>query len=314
MTNGDSLDADELVKALLLATVPERSVDILKILQDLEYKQVQDRPALHLEATSFFGRGVVVFTGRTMQQMWLIAYLAWQTLREQIGFIVVSLIEKSAYRTAIFARNDKYISNVDRLDRALRELRIAEIGSNPWPADIPKLDPELSELRDVEDRTAYDLACFSAAFVLLHETSHAIRRAQGEDYGGIAEELASDKFAQDFLLLGCAEYAKQSGQPVAKILKKRAMGAFLGLAVTFESTELGLWLPSDSHPSVYERVNQLVRAVEPHFPDPNHDFWLFATSVLLSKARRGGKLPETLRFQTTRELFDRVLSLMHPIA
>ncbi|MCL4677181.1 MAG: hypothetical protein KJ017_01150 [Alphaproteobacteria bacterium] len=308
----DHSNADEDAKALLLGTAPERPADVEDLLRSVEYKRAHDRPALHLEATAFFGRGLVVLTNRTMQQIWLIAYLSWKTLHEQSGFVIVALARKLPYDTSLYKKNDRYIGQVDRLGQALTDLRTADAGSNPWPSDVPRLDPDLSELRDEEDRAAYDLGCFAAAFVLLHETRHAIKRAQGDEYGGVAEELECDRYAITFLLDRCDQYAGQNNYEPIRVLRKRAMGVFLGLAVTFESTELGLWLPSDSHPSAYVRIQQLVRIVEANITDPNDDFWLFATCVLLSKARRDNQIHGTIPFQTTRSLFDMVLELMQP--
>jgi hypothetical protein len=125
---------------------------------------------MHLEATAFFGKGLVVFTDRTLQQAWLIAYLAWRTLHEQSGFVIVSLLNN--------AKEDEFMTHVDRLGRALADLRSADAGAAPWPADVPQLTPDLSGLRDIEDRTAYELACFAGSFLLLHETCHALKRVR----------------------------------------------------------------------------------------------------------------------------------------
>ena len=88
------------------------------------------------------------------------------------------------------------------------------------------------------------------------------------------------------------------------------MGVFLALAVTFESKELGLWVPSVSHPSVYERLGGLIRVVEPVLSDWHDDFWVFACSIVLSKARRGNRIPETIPFRDCRDLFDKALELI----
>lgn len=305
----DHSNADEEAKALFLGTAPERRADIEELFKSVEYKLAHDRPALHLEATAFFGRGLVVFTNRTMQQIWLIAYLSWKTLHEQSGFLIVALARKSQYDPSVYEKNDRYLAQVDRLGQALTALR-TDTGSPPWPSDVPRLDPQLSELRDEEDRAIYQLSCFAAAFVLLHESRHAIKRAWGEDYDGVAEELECDRYALSFLLDQCHQYAGHNHDEPIKVIRKRTMGVFLGLAVTFESTELGLWRPSDSHPSGYERIKQLIQLVELDIKDPNDDFWVFASCILLSKARRDGQLPDKIPFESPRDLFEKVLELM----
>jgi hypothetical protein len=306
----EKTNANDDARALLMGTTPERADAITELLKTTQYEIAHDRPALHLEATAFFGKGLVVLTKRTMQQAWLIAYLSWRTLREQAGFIIVALATKAPYEVRLHSKNDKYISLVNRLGEALAALRTADAGNNPWPPDVPRLDPQLSELHDEEDHFAYALGCFATAFLLLHETCHAQKRVRGEPEGGIAEEIECDKFAIDFLMAGCEIYARQNDYEITKVRRKRSMGVFLGLAVVFESTEHGLWAPSNTHPSAYERIKLLVDIVEPGLPEPNDDFWTFASCVLLSKLRRNQRLPEVIHFDSCRDLFYKVLVAM----
>jgi hypothetical protein len=306
----ENTNANEGVKALLLGTTPERPDDIANLLANTQFERVSDRPALHLEAISISGKGLVVFTDRTMQQIWLIAYLSWQTLREQTGFILVPLRGGRPYETKLFERNDRYISRVNALDRALSELRTSPSGEITWPSDVPRLDPTLSQLRDAEDRAAYELGCFAASFVMLHETHHAMKRSASEDYGGMTEELACDMFAIRFQLENNDEYAKLRTYDPTAVYRKRSIGLLFGLAVAFESTELGLWLPSRTHPMAYDRIKQLVNFVEPEITSPDDDFWVIGCCMLLSKARRHNRLPDEIPFQSCRDLFYKVLALM----
>jgi hypothetical protein len=305
-------NADEAVRALFMGTAPERPDGIAELLETTQYEVAHDRPALHLETTAFFGKGLVVLTDRTMQQIWLVAYLSWRALPEQSGFVIVSLATEIPYNACLNSKNDQHLALVDRLGQALAELRTADAGNNPWPPDVPRLDPQLSQLRDKQDRATYDLACFAASFVLLHETCHAQKRARGEAYGGIAEEIECDEYAIDFLLAGCSKYAEKNNYEPPQVYRKRSMGIFLGLAVAFESTERGLWLPSETHPSAHERIKQFVDIVDPNIPEPNDDFWIFACCVLLSMVRRHQRLPETIQFDSCRDLFHKVLAVMKP--
>lgn len=86
-------NANEEVAALFLGTMPERASEVAGLLETVQFERATDRPAMHLEATAFFGKGLVVFTDRTLQQVWLITYLAWRTLHEQSGFVIVSAVE-----------------------------------------------------------------------------------------------------------------------------------------------------------------------------------------------------------------------------
>jgi len=309
----DKLDintnADDEARALFMGTTPERPDDVSQILDNVQFERAHDRPALHLEANAFFDKGLVVFTDRTMQQIWLIAYLSWKTLHEQSSFVIVSQAGNEPYDVSLNDKHDKYVSQVDRLGQALSNLREAEPGQTPWPPDVPRLDPDLSELRDEEDHAAYDLGCFAVSFALLHEVRHAQKRLENKPYD-IDEEMECDRFATNFLLDQCEQYASKNNHDTIQVYRKRSMGVFLGLAVMFESTEIGLWLPSESHPSMFERIDQFREIVEPNVPDKNDDLWLLMSCVLLSKARRDNHLPETIYFENFYDLSCKVLKLM----
>ena len=120
--------------------------------------------------------------------------------------------------------------------------------------------------------------------------------------GGVTEEMECDRFAIDFLFDGCAEYAQKNNHAAVDVQRKRAMGLFLGLAVILESTEHGLWLPSVTHPPLYERLKQLLDVVGQGFSDPNDPFWVFAACVLLSKLRRDGRRPLVIDLKSCRDL------------
>jgi hypothetical protein len=159
-------NADEEVRALFLGTAPEQSDEIEQIMTTTQFERAHDRPAMHLEASAFFGKGLVTLTDRTMQQVWLISYLTWRTLHEQSGFVIVARVFGLPYDVR-GDEHDGFTQNVDRLTDALTKLRDsseeADAQNHPWPADVPRLDPKLSNLHSVEDRAVYDLACFGCA-------------------------------------------------------------------------------------------------------------------------------------------------------
>jgi hypothetical protein len=317
MVGSQDTNADGDVRALLLGVAPEQSEEIGRLMRTTQFERAHDRPAMHLEASAFFDKGLVTLTDRTMQQVWLIAYLTWRTLHEQSGFVIVSRVFGLPYDIR-GNEHDAFTQDVDRLTDALMRLREAgenaKVEDHPWPSDVPRLDPTLSNLRGVEDRAVYDLACFGCAFLLLHETHHAQKRLRNEAPGGLAEEMECDRFAISFLYDGCEQYARQHNHSLIEVARKRAMGLLIGLSVVIESTERGLWSPSESHPPVYDRIRQLLDFVGATFTDPDDPFWVFATCVMLSKLRRAGRIPTLIDFDNCRGLAVELLGLMNPSA
>jgi hypothetical protein len=304
MTN--PVDADDEIRSLFLGTMPERAEEIDAISQNVSYRRGGDRPGLHLEAAAFAGQGLVTLTDRTMQQFWLIAFLGWQALREQSGFVIGFMLQGLPYDPGIVNTNsgsDEVMGYVDRLGVALQELRAAEPGIMPWPEGVPRFTPDLSELRDEEDRAAYDLGCFACAFALLHETRHAILCAEGGQGGGISEEAECDRYAIGLLLDRCDEYSDRCGDDRLMVRRKRAMGVFLGLVIILESTEREQRSRPTTHPSLSDRIDQLLVAVERLDLPPNDHFWIYSVSVLLSKLRREDRPPSPIGYRTFRELF-----------
>ena len=289
----DPADANADAKALFDGTMPEKPSEVAAILAAIDFRRASDRPALHLEAAAFFGRGLVTFTDRTMQQIWLISYLSWQGLVEQSGLVIASLLSNLPYHEVSSNNSslEQFAKEVDRCADALLKLRDGTDGAFPWPNDVPQLTPDLSQLRSKEDRAAYDLGCFAGSFVLLHKSCHALKRIAGLDYDGAAEEMACDSYAIDMLLDGSPEYARQNDVDPLAVVQKRAMGIFLGLIIIFEATERASWAITAGHPSIVSRATALYKRVDSLGLPPNDHFWTYATSVLLSKLRRENHLP-----------------------
>jgi hypothetical protein len=65
----DTKNADDEVRGLFLGAMPERASDIAQLLETVQYERANDRPGMHIEATAFFGKGLVVFSDRTLAQV-----------------------------------------------------------------------------------------------------------------------------------------------------------------------------------------------------------------------------------------------------
>lgn len=315
----DPSKADVEIRNLFTDAIPERPAEVEALLSQIDYRMAMDRPAFHLEATAIMGRGLVVFTPRTMRQIWLIGYMAWQCVREQSGFIAGFLAQGRPYDLSAPDVGDAGVqvaARIDRLGAALRTLRDAQAEQDAeWPADVPIPPEPPAEFADIEDQAAYELACFALSFVMLHESWHALERIAGRDYTGRDEERACDSYAAHLLVDQVHDYAtSKSYDPdqTQSVIAKRAIGVFLGLVIILESTEIGLREPTENYPAWTERARAMLAIVEPFLTDENDNFWVFSTSVLLSRLRRDGIDVGSVHYESARQLFFQTLERFEP--
>jgi hypothetical protein len=79
-----SLVAPTAVKQLILAAAPERQAEFEEIWREYspEFSLAEDRLGFNLEAGPF---GLVLFTSRTMLQIWFLGHAAWKALHAYGG-------------------------------------------------------------------------------------------------------------------------------------------------------------------------------------------------------------------------------------
>jgi hypothetical protein len=304
-------EANSQVRELFMGAMPERLAELDVVLEQISFQTASDRPAFHLEAIAVAGHGLVVFTPRTLEQVWLIAYMAWQCMHEQSGFVVGFLDQGRPYDLTapdVGDAGQRARARVSELGEALRRLRDAETEQAEWPADVPIPNPT-AVFEDTEDQAAFELACFALTFVLLHECYHALQRIAGVDYQGSVEELACDAYAAHFIIDHAHQYSVGMGYDKHQqqtVLDKRAIGTFLGLVLMLETTEIGLRTPTETHPAWIERVRAITAIIDP-IVSHNCDFWVYATSVMLSRLRREGLDIGSMPYKNVRALFNSAL-------
>jgi hypothetical protein len=276
----------------------------------IDFRWAADRPGFYLEANAIMGHGIVVFAPRAMRQIWLISFMAWQCLCEQSGFIIGFLMQRRPYDLSASDVGDagaEAASRIVRLGAALRALRDAqEAIESDWPNDVPNPTGFRAEFAAEEDRAVYDIACIASSFVMLHEVCHALERIAGRRYAGIDEELACDRYAARFLLDRVSEYATSEGytpEQAESVRDKRAIGVFLGLVLVLESTEIGLREPTETHPAWTQRVRATLESMEKDLTGEAFKFWVFATSIMLSRLRREGIEIGIVPYDSARQLF-----------
>jgi hypothetical protein len=123
----------------------------------------------------------------------------------------------------------------------------------------------------------------------------------------VAEEIACDRFAREFLLSGAFEFATKIGKPADEVLAKRVAAIALAAFVMIEVTPPEAWGGSGSHPSLAERFRELFATVA--IP-PTAYPWNIGAALLLAKLRASGRPLPQFVFADEKTLFERLISLL----
>jgi hypothetical protein len=271
------------VRQLILAAAPERLSDLEKILSEYspEFSLINDKPGFSLEAGPY---GLVLFTSRTLHQIWLLGFAAWKSFLSYSGPLVLQISAKEFSFDWINSTPGQYEADeeVDRIMRIVKNLQSIESAAEfCWPEDIPR--PEQGRPLDVQKAVTFDLVCLATAYVFLHEVRHVgLQATDSPRLDAISEELECDRFARELLFGALDRFAQEMGYPPKKVRTKRAMGVAVASFLLLVITPAELWGGSRSHPPISARIGQLTDALEFSHDDP---FWIFLTCLVLTQLR-----------------------------
>jgi hypothetical protein len=270
-------EATDMIKKLILAACPERQPEVAQLWQTCSpvIAQQHDAPGFLMAGGPF---GLITFTLRTMQQIWLIGFAAEAAFSAYcVGVIHALLYGHLDLDLLSTGTNHSY----DSLIAKVEELRIAERSSDvSWPPTVPR--PEDGKPTDVKAALVFDLVCMAGAYCFLHELHH-VKLSSSETNGTLTpqeEELQCDGFARSMLLEKIAEYSTQTGYRGPLLNTKRAMSIGLGVLVVLGLTDSAS--DSQTHPAVAERIDALAQSLALH---PNDGFWMYLGSLLIAHLR-----------------------------
>jgi hypothetical protein len=269
-------------------------------MSNVAFRVCNDKPKLHIQTLPISGVGLVVYANRSMQQVWLISFMAWEMFRDFCGVIEGLLLQGRGFNLSAPDVSRSFNSRlVVTLNEYLRELQNAEHLPEAWPAEVPIPTEDRQNFSADEHHAAYEFACVGLGFILLHEAKHALINIAGQAFESIDEELECDKFGAEMILSPPADDAR--------LRLKRALGVFVGLTVVLESTDVGVTRESQTHPTWVQRVNSVLPFIKTYGFPQNHEFWVFATSIMLSKLRRMGLDMPNTDFSSEEDPFYKVL-------
>ena len=303
MNDGKNSAARDMIE-LLRKAAPERTKEIEEAIERTGFHKQADGPGF--EFKNVFGQ--VVFSDRSLLQVYLLSFLAWRALRAYSGLIILMLYKQLPFNTAGVAHlpeQREADAAVDSLAGTLSELRKAFATIDvPWPKDVPP--PASTRHENVEDQAAQEISLLALAFIVLHETHHVTLAELGLSTGDWAEENACDAFARDLLLSSAEEYARSCGDDPDMVRNKRAIAIGLANAIYAEITPKHLWQGSD-HPPIADRCF----ANYAGWPeDRNSSAWVYMASVLAAQLRRRGVETGDITFGSARELCEKLTVLL----
>jgi hypothetical protein len=197
------------IDRLIGAAAPERLCELASLWNKygLQFILGTDQARFTLEVAF---DTVVIFTNKTLLQIWLLGFAAWRAVEAYAGIIryyaapgiVLDFPSVSAlpHQSRVDAAFDRIISTATALGKAEGPASVS------WPEDVP---PAGTETFSIPDKAAYDLICIATAYFFLHEVKHvAFAQDEGRPKSPIAEEMACDRFAKDFLLSDVPAFAR----------------------------------------------------------------------------------------------------------
>lgn len=265
---------NKVIKKLFESVIPERLEEVM-ILANEDYTQFRlsnDKTGFNLEGGPF---GLVKFTNRSMEQLWLFGHAGWLSLYcyppSLWGLNLEELQKTSGQKEA----NEKFAQLINNI-RNLAD--VADDETFSWPSGCPK--PEEGRPPDKEQSLVYDLTCMAAAYLFLHELKHVIfQKENNAPVNPLEEEYACDSFAHNMMMSKIKVFSTQSGNPEDKLKTKRAMGIALASAFLLFATSKENINGTDKHPPIQKRWLNTANAVD--LP-ANDDFWLYFSSIILA--------------------------------
>jgi|SRR5208282_1092184 hypothetical protein len=272
------------LQKLFEGVVPERVAEIDGLINkySVQFQQVCDRDGFHMVGGALGEVGLIQYTYRSMQQLWLFGYAGLLSMHCYTTFIVLlksSGIKLDMEKVKKIYGQEKAEKKFAVLLDKIREInKAASEGDYKWPEDIPT--PEQGRQADAEQALVFDLSCMAAAYVFLHELRHAMFSTDGDvPPNPIDEEIACDAFAKEMMTSHIAEYSAQTGYPADAVKMKRFMGIALASAFLLFATERNRLKGSETHPAIYERWLSTIGDLE---LSTNDFLWLYFASLTLA--------------------------------
>jgi Peptidase U49 len=292
-----SPDAD----LLLEGAVPERMQELKEAWGEHKDRvRLQDGQGFKLQQNY----GTIQVNETALKSIWLVGFAAWKSLEAYSDAIPALLTARKPFDLDLLDRipgQDTYDQEfADAMDQVRRLNEALTISEFDWPSNIPAPDAG-AKFADQNQKFAFDFVCFAGAYVVLHEIKHGLIKADPAcgELDSIAEEKACDAYAREIMLGKVAEYAEVAGYTASLVRAKRIIGILSAKLVIVAITPKPMWASSDDHPSVGDRIRELIMEID---DDPPPSLWAVCAGLLAVFARHYGLIAEPIEFGSIREL------------
>jgi hypothetical protein len=274
MTLSEVQDKNQ-IDRIILAAAPERESDWKELCA--RYK-----PSFHLlpdnTGVTWQAHGTnVEFDSKTLAWIWLLGFAAWRAFCLYGPYLWLRWTDETLRADPSYREAEAAYDTVRYVARDLPKVkRLSETAD--WPEGIPHRQPDKAGF-DIHQQASFDLTMIATAYMLLHEMRHVMFNVDDRLLSGRDEEMACDAFARDFILENVDCYVKKSGDPVDKVLMKRAAGIALGAYIVHEFTPTHAIFGDLDHPPIADRLDALIAKIPAHV---SGDFWVFMGSLLVA--------------------------------
>ncbi len=297
------------IKLLLGGVIPERSQEMTEYLDKYTpyFARCDDRDGFLTEAGAY---GILKFTQRTMNIMWIIGFAANQALNSYSSILALLRLNGKAIDLKEIRNIPGQKAEIDKYKELIQSAytlsKVEKVELFKWPKGVPF--PEKGKPNDIEGATTFDLICMSGAYVFLHEMKHIAfyedGNAPSEPH---EEEIQCDLFAQSMMLDNLEKYAEQSGYELRRLVSKRAMAISLALFYMLVITPLESWAGFETHPSISTRIRTMINNLSINDDDI---FWLYISPVFLAHLEFLGEEDVVIEFNNLKDLAMALVELI----
>ncbi|MFB6458596.1 phage exclusion protein Lit family protein [Bradyrhizobium tunisiense] len=295
------MDISRETDLLLEGAVPERMQELKQAWGEHQDRvRLQDGQGFKLEQNY----GTVQVNETALKSIWLVGFAAWKALEAYSDAIPALLAARKPFDLELLDSipgQDEYdLEFAETMERVRHLNEALTISEFDWPSNIPAPDFG-AKFTDQNQKFAFDLVCFAGAYVVLHEIKHGLIQADPAcgELDPVAEEKACDAYAREMLLGKVADYAEAATYPASLVRAKRIIGILFAKLVIVAITPKSIWASSDDHPSVGDRIRELLMEVEDDAPP---SLWAVCAGLLAVFARHYGLITEPIEFGSIREL------------